>query len=277
MKPHTFHAMGTEWSLVAANADDLLRDAEGLVRWLELRLSRFNPDSALSALNRDRRSADPLLGQLVRVALTWRTRTLGLLDPTLGGTLASLGYARSFEEVDGRPSAPVDARPSVTLEGEEILLHGDGELDLGGIAKGWAVDQVARRLVLRGVRYALVDGGGDLRAIGGPWSVGVGDDDAIVLRGDAVATSSTLRRAWRAADGTPMHHVLDPRTGRPSVSAITTSVVRASDATTADALATALLIDPEKILPLLPSFGASARVADAEGVWWTTTDWEQAA
>lgn len=277
MNPHTFQAMGTEWALIAANADGLLKDAERLVRSLEARLSRFDPRSALSALNRDRRHADPVLAEVVRVALTWRARTAGLLDPTLGGTLVALGYATTFDRVEGRPTAHADLRPRVTLDGDEVCLHGDGSLDLGGIAKGWAVDQAARHLSSCGVRYALVDGGGDLRAIGGPWPVGVGTDDAIVLHGDAVATSSTLRRAWHASDGTALHHVLDPRTGRPSLSCVTTAIVRASDATTADALATSLLIDPEKILPLLPSFGASARVADAEGVWWTTTDWEQAA
>ena len=224
MTQHTFHAMGTEWSLIAANADELLRDAEGLVRWLELRLSRFDPDSPLSALNRDRRCVDPVLAQVVRLALGWRGRTRGLLDPTLGGTLAALGYATRFEHVEGRPMARVDHRPQVTVDGDCVALHGDGEVDLGGIAKGWAVDQVARRLASRGVRYGLVDGGGDLRAIGGPWPIGVGGDDAIVLRGDAVATSSTLRRAWRASDGTALHHILDPRTGLPSASPLHTAV-----------------------------------------------------
>ena len=102
-------------------------------------------------------------------------------------------------------------------------------LDFGGIGKGWAVDRMVA--ILRhahGVRGGLVNAGGDLRVWGeapdaaADWTVGVEDprdadrDRAILgVTDSAVATSSTAYRRWRRGDRW-VHHLLDPRTGRPA-------------------------------------------------------------
>jgi len=260
----TFRAMNTDWCILA---DDpaAMREAERRVRDVEARLSRFLPGSALSRLNQQRRAEDPLLAAVLREALRLRDLTGGAFDPTLGAAVLAAGYDRSFELLDrpqrGRPDA--NPRPRVHLDGDHVELEGDGLIDLGGIAKGYAVD-----LAAAGLRAPyLVDGGGDIR-VGGPgWPIGVAEDRAVIAEDQAVATSSTLARRWVTADGERGHHIITPRSGLPS-SAAEEAVVVAPDAATADALATALIADPVATLPALSRLGAEAMLRAAG--WWMT-------
>lgn len=278
-----FRAMSTSW-WIACDRPDLLRAAEARVHATEARLSRFRADSALSRLNRARAVVDPLLAEVTRAALRLRAQTDGAFTPTLGARLAGLGYDRSFDLLPVRTTAvpPPDDRPidplhdplQVEVEGERVRLHGPGDLDLGGVAKGWTVDHVLEALREGGAGRALVDGGGDLRGFGRRWPVGVGDDLVASVEEEAVATSSTRRRRWRGARGEDLHHLLDPRTGAPARSSVDTATVVAPDAATADALATAVVVDPGRVLPLLPGLGARAAVRGLDGRWWTTPGWE---
>lgn len=92
-----------------------------------------------------------------------------------------------------------------------------------------------------------------------------------------MATSSTRDRRWRSVDGAELHHVLDPFTRSPACSELVTVTVRAADATTADVLATALLVRPAAVLGRLSAFRASALVEDQNGNRWTTSSWKEAA
>lgn len=274
----TFQAMGTTW-WVCCDAPALLAAAEARVRDVEARLSRFRPGSALSRLNRERAAEDAVLAQVTGAALRLEVLTGGAFTPSLGARLEALGYDRSFESI-GAP--PVAASPPASLrvhvEGERVRLEGEGALDLGGVAKGWTVDLTLRRLLDGGAHVALVDGGGDLRGAGRPWPIGLGGGLAVDLApGVAAATSSTRRRRWRSAAGVALHHVLDPRTGEPARSTVDTVTVIAGDAATADALATAVLVDPAGVLARLPALGARAAVRDRRRRWWTTPGWEAAA
>lgn len=272
MMQRAFYAMGTVW-WIRCDAPALLAQAEALVHDAEARLSRFRPTSALAALNRDGHSVDPLLADVVRAALRFHSLTGGAFDPTLGARLAALGYDRTFTAIRRPPPLPPergDLRPRVAVDGDRVDLEGPGALDLGGVAKGFTVDRVVAHLLAGGAREVLIDGGGDLRGAGGSWPIGAGDGLVVESGLGAVATSSTRRRRWRDAGGTALHHILDPRTGRPAAAAIDTATVVAPDATTADALATALLVDPDAVMPLLPSLGAHALVSDLHGTWWTT-------
>jgi thiamine biosynthesis lipoprotein len=121
------------------------------------------------------------------------------------------------------------------------LRPGTG-IDLGGLAKGWMADQLSARLGAR----SLVNLGGDLYARGrGPdgqgWPVGVGGV-TLMLRDQGVATSSTRQRRW-GEEGANLHHLIDPRSGRPGESDLTEVSVVAASATAAEVYAkTALLM-----------------------------------
>jgi thiamine biosynthesis lipoprotein len=270
--------MGTAW-WIAADREDLLPAAEDLVHALEARLTRFSPGSALARLNRERRSDDPLVRALLAEALRLRDATGGAFDPTLGRDLADLGYDRSFDAIGSpapRPLAPAGER-RVALDAAGVTLHGAFDVDLGGIAKGWAVDRVHDWLMAGGASRALVDGGGDLRAAGGGWPVGLEDGGAVDLADGAIATSSTRVRRWRGKDGATRHHVIDPRTRAPAASAVEVATVLAPTATLADVLATALIVDPAGVLPRLAGLGARAMIGDADGRWWVSDGWRAAA
>lgn len=139
------------------------------------------------------------------------------------------------------------------------------------------MDRVLARLRAGGAERIVVDGGGDLAVAGASWPIGVGADRFIELRDGAVATSSTLGRRWRDERGNKLHHILDPKTGAPARSGLDTATVRAPNATTADALATALLVDAHAVLPLLPNLRAESLVRERDGTWWSSPGWEVAA
>lgn len=273
MPERTFRAMNTEWWIAADGGD--LGGAEALVHEIEARLSRFRPDSALSRLNRERAATDPWLAEVVSLALEAHVLTGGAFDIRIADALVEAGYDRSFEQIATHPtSAAIVMRPacgtSVTVRGDTVALTGRGTVDLGGVAKGWAVDRVAAHLAASGATSWFVDGGGDIRAAGldgegGPWLAGAADGQAVRLDGGAVCTSSTLRRRW-PTNGGMAHHIIDPASGLPAVTGVTTAVVVAEDAATADMLATALIASPARGLAAVRAVDGEAMV-EHDGRW----------
>jgi thiamine biosynthesis lipoprotein len=150
-------------------------------------------------------------------------------------------------------------------------------LDLGGIAKGYALDRA--RLVIEnfGVKAALVNAGGDILAVGEkapgkPWRVGVQDPrrgNAMVavasVKDKIVVTSGDYERFF-VKNGKRYHHILDPRTGYPATGLRSVTIV-ATDGLTADALATAVLVlGPDEGLKLVESIqGIEALLIDSAG------------
>jgi thiamine biosynthesis lipoprotein len=131
------------------------------------------------------------------------------------------------------------------------------KIDLGGIAKGYAVDVAAETLLARGVTDALVDLSGNMVALGSPpgaseWRIGIRDPrDRVThfarlgLRQGAISTSGQYEQ-FVAADGRAYGHILDPRTGRPAAGLISVTVV-AKTALQCDAWDTPLFVlGPER-------------------------------
>jgi len=128
------------------------------------------------------------------------------------------------------------------------------QLDLCGIAKGFAVDRIVRVLQEHGVRHALAALDGELRAVGGkrkgvPWSVGLESPElerravrgVIELEDLAVATSGDYRR-YLALGGARIAHTMDPRRWAPVINGVASVTVLAQTCMHADAWATALLV-----------------------------------
>lgn len=274
---HVFPVMGTSARLLAvpsyasggAAAVDLRLLA--VRAWLSdagVRLTRFEATSDLGRLNADPRAlvpAGPLLCQAVAAARWAAARTGGLVDPTLEPDLVAAGYATSWRDERSVPleRALVDApsrRPARPRAGTRWRdVHGgDGRvgrplgvrLDLGGTAKGLAVDLAASRLA--DLPAFAVDCGGDLVAGGTAAAGGVavavehplsGLPCATVrVRDGAVATSALARRIWRRADGAVAHHLLDPSTGAPAWTGLISATALAPTALEAEALAKAALL-----------------------------------
>ena len=269
-----FAAMGSECS-VTITADDLetaerlAERATATVGSLERLWSRFRPDSEVSALARAEGAplrVDPRTFAVLELAVAASRLTGGLFDPTLGDALVAAGYDRSFDQlpaevpagprVPGAPGAPRQGVEAIRLVHGEVAVAAPVQIDLGGIGKGRAADLVVAELRAAGAHGACVDLGGDIgvfgrRASGDAWAVAVDDPfhpgtdlAVLVLDEGAVATSSRLRRRWRAGE-VEAHHLLDPRTLLPAMTDLVTVTVVAADAVWAEVFAKAALIAGE--------------------------------
>ena len=250
---HEFRALGTQVEFLYPPQDGAQKRVARAERWLhafEQRLSRFQTLSELSRLNRSSGRpfrASPLLFSQVALAIDLARRSGGLFDPTILGQLEGAGYDRSFELISDAMRAAAGERQAdwraVGLDRatRTVLLPEGLGIDLGGVAKGWAVDRLAAILGCP----ALTNAGGDIYAAGAPpggpaWLVSIEDPlsperDVLVLgvKDRGVATSSTVRRRWKIGERWA-HHLIDPRTGRPSESDVIAATVIASKAYLAD-------------------------------------------
>jgi len=214
------------------------------------RFSRFEPDSELSRFNAaGGRWVDvsPELDGLPRAALEAYRLSGGLVHAGVLGSMLAIGYTRPLRlgptAATLAGAAPPPALPDMleVASGRARLRPGTG-IDLGGIAKGWLADRLAGELG----ENCLVNLGGDLFARGrGPegegWPVGLGSA-TVQLRDQGAATSGTRRRAWRDGDEV-LHHLIDPRTGRPAATDLVEASVISATAAEAEVHAkTALLL-----------------------------------
>ncbi len=254
----SLRSMGTDVAVLAP--PEHLPAAANVVRTLfddwDQRLSRFRPDSELSQLNRASGTpfrASPLLFDAVSAALAAARATDGLFDPTVAGRLVALGYDATFDTLppERKPAPLPDWRANTWAEialdraSGAIMLPRGVTIDLGGIAKGMAVDAALAAVVAHGIEPAAVNAGGDL-AVSGPidggWPIALDDAARSVLLHDgALATSSVLRRRWQV-DGQPMHHLLDPRSGLPSRGDLVSVSVAARSCRAAEIAAKAALL-----------------------------------
>jgi thiamine biosynthesis lipoprotein len=228
-----------------AAADAAAEAVLAFLRYVDLRLSRFRPDSELCQLNRSAGTwfaASEMLFAVVSQALRAAASTRGLFDPALLFHIRAAGYDRDFTDIAHQAVHSTEEPSSLPPSGRwrdvqidharrRIHLPQDCGVDLGGIAKGWAADEALRRFCAE-FPGALINVGGDLRAHGGPqpgtaWTIGIPDprgesspsydhDLAIItMSRGGLATSGAVRRWWWK-DGERQHHLLDPRTGRPA-------------------------------------------------------------
>ncbi len=230
---------------------------------LEGMLSRHRATSEIALINRASGmgpvavSLETLL--LIDQALEFGELTEGAFDITVAPLLKLWQFAEgggkippeeslraALEHVDFRAVAVDRATRSVALR------QRGAEIDLGGIAKGFIVDRAVDVLRRAGITSASVDAGGDIRLLGSrpdgrPWRIGVrhpreqrGIIAVLELENTAVVTSGDYERYF-LLDGVRYHHILDPVTGRPAGGLASVTVV-APEATTADALSTAVFV-----------------------------------
>ena len=230
----SFRAMASTWTVSLDRSDGrnrmLVDQVVAAVRAVERACSRFDPSAELARWNRSVEPfvASDLLVEVLDAAMWGFASTDGRFDPRVHDALCALGYDRTFAAVRERTAIP----PSVALpesfphpvigRGARLLAPQEFPLDLGGIAKGYALAMAGELLSAHGV-LGVVNAGGDVVVIGDavPMPIGIEDPHcegelvAVVhCEGGAIMTSSIRVRSWTAA-GMPVHHLIDPRTGRP--------------------------------------------------------------
>jgi len=262
-------ALGTTavvWTSDAAALSAALSELQRELELVDATCSRFRDDSELARVNRSagtRVTLSPLLAEAVRVALRAAETTAGIVDPTVGRSLRLLGYDRTFTIVGSRDSAtmrvghtPAPGWRGVELDDEArtLRLEAGTELDLGATAKALAADRAAHAAAACTGAGVLVSLGGDIAVAGRPpeggWPVLIADDHrarldgpgpVVAIASGGLATSSTEVRRWRAGE-VEVHHIVDPRTGRPAERVWRTATVAAASCVDANIASTAAVV-----------------------------------
>ena len=241
-----FFAMDTVMQLRAYGpaAEDALAQAEAEIYRLEGVLSCRDEQAALARLNE---TGGGTAGE----------ETAALLQTALGALSEAWGFSTGAYRVP-EPDALAEAMQSsgaglVQLDGISVTLTNGAQLDLGGIAKGYAAGRVRTILREAGVTSAIISLGGNVAAVGkkpdgSAWTVGLQDPDrpeayfgTVSIEDACVVTSGAYQRYFEE-NGVCYHHILDPHTGCPAESGVKSVSVVAQDDTLADALSTALFV-----------------------------------
>lgn len=262
----TFYAMDTVMRLTATgeNRKTAMEEAEAALRRLDLEaLSRTSSESELSALNKSGALGGGETADLIDAALTVSEATHGAFDPTLAPVLDAWGFTGEAHRVPTEDElAALLARTGadkVTLtrgaDGkiERVTLADGAQLDLGGIAKGYAGDVVRSIFEQNGISSAMIDLGGDVCAMGAKpngsnWRIAVKDPadtgrflGVLELHDSFVVTSGVYERYFEE-NGVRYHHIVDPATGYPAESGLTSVTVVCENGAWADALSTAAFV-----------------------------------
>lgn len=243
--------------------------------------SRFREDSDLSRVNRAPGTwvrVDPLLVAAVRVAVDAARRTAGIVHPLLGRTMVELGYDTTFASLTPRPARRTagptpdgDAWRAIDLDAAWVRIPGETALDLGATAKAWITDLAVAALEELLDGPAVVAVGGDLRTVGETaWEVEVrehprGEAGTAVRAVGALATSSTQVRRWTVG-AEHLHHLVDPRTGRPAAGCWRTVTVAAPTCVAANTASTAAVVLGREAEGWLAASGVlAARLVGTDG------------
>lgn len=268
-----FIAMDTVMTLSAygENRADVLSAAEDLIRSLETRLSRTEENSAVSRLNRGEAvKLDEELDFLLSLAAFFRLATDGAFNIGIAPLASAWGFTTDHYQVPSPSeiSRLVKVAEETRLQDSpEGCVLGPGQaIDLGGIAKGYAADKLAELFQAYEIPRAMASLGGNVlawgdRPDGTPWRIGVQDparpDDQSAFVGilslkNAFAVTSGGYQRYFEEGGKVYHHILDPATGYPADSGLTSVTVVADYfpgeyfGTGCDALSTAFFVMGEE-------------------------------
>ena len=296
--------MGTVLELTLATSDKRagrvwIGQAFAQVAELERLFSRYDPESELSRLNaaagEGMQEVDRRLEELLALSLDYGSLTQGCFDVTVLPLVDLWMQAVERQRVPS-PDELLQVRAQV---GSAVLrLAGDGRVelaskgarvDLGAIAKGYALDRLAAELhgPNRGGAVALLNfGESSVRALGAPpgesgWRLllrtpGGGFAGVVTLRDRAFSVSSSLGQ-WTLIGDQRYGHVIDPRSGQPVTRALQAAVIAPTGAF-AEALSTALVVlgEVEGIALIESISGAEAMLVDEQGAVTSSAGWQSA-
>ena len=275
------------------------------VKRLEQLLNFFSVDSEVTALNRAsgrepvKVSRDTL--DVIKKTVEIANYTDGAFDPTIGPLMRLWGFSNQ----NPKPSIPLENKIKDALRfvdykkikindlSSQIFLEEKGmEIDLGGIAKGYAADRAIETIKAKGIKAALVAIAGDIKTFGlkpdlQPWKIGIqnpriesgvslrpmggqgpgvmNEEDifaSLYIKDKAISTSGDYQRFF-IQNGKQYHHILNPGTGYPAAGVISVSII-APEGYMADGLSTGIFVlGPDKGIKLLESMGFDGMIVDA--------------
>jgi thiamine biosynthesis lipoprotein len=241
---------------------------------VQRRMSFHDPASTLSRINRSAAFEPVVIDEwtfeVLKLAADMHRTTNGCFDASVAPFLQAQGFLPG-PDLHGLATRAGFADVQL-LADRTIRFHRTGiRLDLGGIAKGFAVDKAVESLRAAGVAGGLVNAGGDLRAFGDePCTISIRHPDApgstfteVELKDGALATSARYF-ADRHVSGATFGPIFDPSSGG-AASAVRSATVRASTAMVADALTKIVMLTGEAALPVLEHYRADAMFVAGNG------------
>jgi thiamine biosynthesis lipoprotein len=263
------YIMGTLFEIAAygedaASTTAAIEEAFGVIREADRVMSSYRADSDLMYLNRH--AADGFVSvredlfRVIEAGIEYGQRSDGAFDITVGPLMRAWWFFRDQGRI---PSPAEQARLRSIIGYQHVQLDparrairfevSGAEIDLGGIAKGWAVDRAADVLRARGITRALIDAGtSSIYALGAPpdqeaWPIGIRDPlrrDCLIavigLKDMSLSTSGSYER-YVHVRGKRYSHIMNPKTGWPVEDMLSTTVV-APTALASDALSTAVFV-----------------------------------
>ena len=282
--------MGTEvrvelWHEEAASARSAIGAVMDEMHRIDALMSPYKPDSELSRINREAAQKPVVISQEMFDLITRSLEFSKLSGGAFDITFSSVGYLYDYREHIKPSDAEIaKALPGVNyrhlqLDRKRRTIHfarSGVRIDLGGIAKGYAVDNCIALLKKRGITNAIVTAGGDSRLLGDrrgrPWNVGIRDprrsDDVVTvlpLVDVAISTSGDYERYFEE-DGVRHHHIINPKTGK-SASGVRSVTVIGPDGVTTEGLTKSVFVrGPEEGMRLIESLPkVDAIIIDAAG------------
>ena len=274
------------WSDDAAAGAAAIESVMAEMHRIDRAMSPYKADSELSRINRDACSAPVLLSDEMTSLLARAEAFARLSGGAFDITYAAVGQLYDYR-ARTKPSDDALARARQAVGWRHLVLDQQARnvrfarpgmrIDLGGFAKGYAVDNAARILRTHGIGHAMVGAGGDSRVIGDrrgrPWTIGIRDPRrasgemvaVLPLVDCSISTSGDYERYFDEG-GERFHHLIDPATGR-SPSGVHSVTVLAEDGLTCEALSkTVFVLGADEGLALLSTLpGVDAVVVDSNG------------
>jgi thiamine biosynthesis lipoprotein len=268
------------------DAKEAIDRAFAAISVVQRRMSFHDPDSALSRVNAEAFPkpvhVDRKTFRVLVIARDLHRVSNGIFDPTIAPYLEQTGFLPEFLGARRTTEKTTSFGDVELLSGNRVRFrHAGIRLDLGGIAKGFAVDEAVAVLRAAGVDSALVNAGGDLRAFGSsafpveirnPCDPG-GTFVSLLVKNRAVATSAHYF-ADRLKRGASIGPFVDPRL-RKLRGDLLSATVAAPSAAIADALTKIVMLDPADCSTLLNRFAAAALVFDPNGSTFCTPNWHE--
>lgn len=255
-------SMDTVITITASGGDTqaALTAAGTEIKRLEALFSVTDENSEISAINCGAGEPVTVSGEtadIISRALSYSEQTDGRFDigiyPVLRAWGFTVGEYRIPDDTEIQELLKNTGYQNITVQGDQVTIGQGMEIDVGGIAKGYAGDTVREIFADHGVNSAIINLGGDVQLIGSntdgsPWRVAIQDPDSddylgVIAASDlAVATSGSYERYFTGEDDTRYHHIIDPATGAPAESGLDSVTIITESGTDADALATSLFI-----------------------------------
>lgn len=261
-------AQGTTYSVTFGNKgnidpQELKSEVEKILKEFDLSLSLYVDSSILSKVNRNEDvQVDRYFSEAFRKSVALSELSGGAFDITVGPLTRAWGFGpddyRNFSETKLDSLLKLIGMEKVRLENNKVIKTDPAiKFDFNAIAQGYSVDVVSEYLDSRGIRYSLVEIGGEVRAKGDKngvlWRIGIDRPEdnnnlpgnnlqaVISMKDRSLATSGNYRKFY-VEDGVKYSHTIDPRTGYPARNTLLSATILADDCATADGIATACMV-----------------------------------